>query len=139
MIQLFNKPRNLGPPICIICGKTEGGSVLKNRKIRRRFEMKDAANWYLCTEHEKLHQEGFIALVEAVQPSHTLAEDGTVTEGGDPHRTGKVIHVRFELAEQLFQTRIDRSLPLVWCHPDVGKRLEAMQREAAIVADEKSS
>lgn len=137
MISLVQPPRNLGAPICIICGKTEDGSLKRKLKLRRKFEMKDPANWGLCVEHEKLHQEGFIALVEAVQPSHTLAEDGTVQDGGDPHRTGKVIHVRYELAEQLFKTAIDRSLPMVFCLPNVAAQMTEMSKTAAKAADKK--
>jgi hypothetical protein len=126
-----------GPSICIVCGKSKGGSVRKHRKIREIFEMRVPGNWEMCDEHKKLHQEGFIALVEAIQPSHTLQESGKITSGGDPHRTGKIVHVRYELAEQLFATAIDRSLPMVFCLPDVSERFKDMMRNAAQVADQK--
>jgi hypothetical protein len=130
-ISFSPPPRISGPAICIVCGKTHGGSVKRHRKLRDQFEMKTPGNWDMCDEHKKLHQEGYIALVEAIQPSHTLQEDGEIIAGGDPHRTGKVIHVRYELAEQLFQTAIDRSLPMVFCLPDVATRMADMNSTAA--------
>lgn len=131
MVQLFNPPKVLGPAICIICGKSDGGSVKKHKKIREIFEMKVPGNWDMCKEHKKLHQEGFIALVEAVQPDHTLLDNGKITDNGEAHRTGRVIHVKYDLAEQLFKTAIDRTLPMVFCLPDITKRFEDMVRFAA--------
>lgn len=122
MIQLVESPKVLGPAICIICGKSEGGRVTKHKHIREAFEMKIPGNWDMCKPHKKLHQEGFIALVEALPP-----EDGK----DEAHRTGKFIHVKYDLAEQLFKTAIDRSLPMVFCMPDISKRLEDMVRFAA--------
>lgn len=137
MIQLFSPPKILGPTVCIICGKSNGGSVKKNRKIREIFEMKVPGNWDMCKEHKKAHQEGYIALVEAVQPECTLLDNGDITANGEPHRTGKIVHVKYETAEQLFKTAIDRTLPMVFCLPDITKRFEDMVRHAAKAADKK--
>lgn len=101
--------------------------------------MKVPGQWDMCTPHKKLHQEGFIALVEAVQPPHTLQEDGKIIADGEAHRTGKITHVTYELAEQLYRTAIDRSLPMVFCHPDVSKCFESVMRHAAQIADKKTS
>lgn len=130
MVNLVSPPKNLGPAICIICGKSAAGSIKKHQHIRDAFEMKTPGQWDLCKEHKKLHQEGFIALVEAVPPG---------LEGEEAHRTGPITHVRYELAEQLFKTAIDRTLPMVFCYPDVSSRFKEMVGIAGALADKKSS
>lgn len=130
MISLVSPPKNLGPAVCVVCGKSKGGSVLKHPPIRDIFEMKVPGQWDLCKEHKKLFQEGYIALIEAMEPETLLIDDGQLSPSREAVRTGVITHVRYELAEQLFKTAIDRSLPLVFCKPNVSKRFEEMLKFA---------
>lgn len=137
MISLSQQSQALGPAVCVICGKSKGGSVTKDKHIREIFEMKKPGEWDMCKEHKKLFQEGFIALIEAVEPAHTLLD--AIPVQVEARRTGKIVHVRYELAEQLFRTAIDRTLPMVFCAEGVTQRFESMMRNAAQVSDKKSS
>ena len=97
--------------LCPICGKeAETGNLLLDRNLRERFEMKTPTHWDLCPEHKKLHEDGFIALVEVLDNT----KGGGTLNAGKVHRTGLICHLRRSVAETLFGEDFPVSVPLVF-------------------------
>lgn len=99
--------------ICPICGKdSETGAILIDTRMRDRFEMRTPTHWDLCPEHKKLHQDGFIALVEVKNTVMTrnLKPDEAV-------RTGLMCHVKREVFLQLFGAGAPADIPMVFVEP----------------------
>lgn len=102
--------------ICPICGKEEEtGTVLLDTRLRERFEMHTPTQWKLCAEHQKLHEDGFIALVEASNPPL----DVTRMQPGDARRTGLICHVKRNIATELFGLGGEVNLPMFFVEPGV--------------------
>lgn len=117
----------LKPRLCPICGKSDSSRlILSKEETLAALELQKRSDWALCKEHQKLFDEGFIALVEA-EPR--LMVDGIVKET-DARRTGKICHVRRSVAENLFGEAIDPRWPMVFCPPNVLESLQAMVRKS---------
>ena len=51
--------------VCLVCGtRFDTGAILLDRRLRASMERHTATGWGLCPEHQKLSDEGFVALVE---------------------------------------------------------------------------
>src|SRR5215467_9695541 len=58
---------------CLVCMKSYGtGALLLDRRLRATLEHHTLTGWGLCPEHQKMNQEGFVALIECdPEKSHT--------------------------------------------------------------------
>ena len=113
---------------CLVCGQAfDTGSLLLDRRLRPRFEHKTCTGWGLCPEHQKRHDEGYIALV-CVDPKKSVALD----DAAKVWRTGAVAHVRRSVAQRILTGISDKDLerPMVFCEPEVIEKLEAMSKGA---------
>lgn len=64
--------------------------------------------WGFCPEHKALKNQGFIALVEC-DPDKTREH----TPAG-AHRTGRIVHIKEEVARNLFNTNLgDKGLAFI--------------------------
>ncbi len=51
--------------VCLVCGAAfDTGNLLLDRRLRASMEHHTKTGWGLCTEHQKLADDGFVALVE---------------------------------------------------------------------------
>ena len=51
--------------VCLVCGKAfETGAILRDKRRRASMERHTATGWGLCPEHQKLSDDGFVALLE---------------------------------------------------------------------------
>lgn len=70
--------------VCLVCGQPfDTGNLLLdthivNGALRKTFEMRTTTGWGLCPPHEKLHKDGFVALV-ACDESKSRDERGRIT------------------------------------------------------------
>ena len=73
----------------------------------------------LCPPHQKLCEEGFLALVEVSngRPDIKL---------GEAIHTGQVAHIRYEIFAKVFNRSADPSAPLVYVEPGVIESLQEM-------------
>lgn len=120
---------------CMVCGKTfDTGNILLdtrivNGKLPQTFDRHTVTGWGLCEGHEKLHKDGFVALV-AIDESKSRDERGQVTPRS-AYRTGTVAHVRRTVAKEIFNVPPEEiDLPMVFCDAAVIDKLKAMQVES---------
>lgn len=74
--------------VCVVCGhKFDTGSLLLDKRLRASMERHTLTGHGLCPEHQKLFDDGYIALVEC----------------DDAHkRTGTILHMRRTKFNELF-------------------------------------
>jgi len=107
--------------VCPVCGIThDTGDILLHTRLRPVLESKTVTGWKLCPEHEKLHTDGYVALVEC-----------DTSKGGKTlntvWRTGQIAHVRRTVFSQIFSdTTLDPTLPLVFVEIGVIARLQTI-------------
>ncbi len=113
--------------VCLVCGtRFDTGAVLLDRRLRASMERHTATGWGLCPEHQKLSDDGFVALVEC-DPQRS----GSPTGGGrvkpeQAYRTGRLAHLRREAFAQVFNMPIAADQPCVFVEPGVIEQLQTM-------------
>lgn len=75
--------------VCPVCGQHHAVGVLFDRRLRDTLEKETVTGYGLCPEHEKLNQDGFIALIVTTDKP----EDGK-SLGINAARTGDIAHIQ---------------------------------------------
>ena len=74
---------------CFICGTIyDTGDILLDKRLKKSLERYTVTGTGLCPEHQQLADSGYIALL--------------VVEGDNQIRTGELVHLKREVAEQMF-------------------------------------
>jgi hypothetical protein len=102
--------------MCPVCGTHHDTGVLLDCRLRNTLERTTVTHVALCPEHQKLYDDGYIALVEAE----------------DAYRTGRVAHLKRRLYAEIFNVPLDDpNLPMVFVEPEVIDMLIAKQAQDA--------
>lgn len=116
---------------CIVCGAAYNtGAILmdtriRNGKLMESMERNTITGAGLCEEHQKLFDDGYIALVECDNTS-----DQQRLRPENANRTGNICHIRRSLADQIFNIKISESLPMVFIEVGIIEKLQDMQMES---------
>ena len=114
---------------CLVCAKDfDTGSILLDMRLRERFEHTTLTGWGLCPEHQKLYEDGYIALVGADETKSSKTPGGNVTPEG-AYRTGEIAHLKFEAFDRIVNVSgrgsDGKRYPMMFCDPEVIKLLAA--------------
>lgn len=116
--------------VCLVCGKPfDTGAILLDRRLRASMERHTATGWGLCPEHQKLSDDGFVALVEC-DPQRSGSQAGGHLKPEQAHRTGRLAHLRRAVFVQVFNMPIDDKQPCVFVEPGVIDQLQSMTTPA---------
>ena len=116
--------------VCQVCGVVyDSGSILldtriRNGKLVESMDRNTITGYGLCEEHQKLHDEGYVALVEC---SNTNVGK-TITQE-NANRTGNVAHLKRSVMAQVFDADIPENLPFIFIEIGVLDKLKAMQEQ----------
>ena len=84
--------------ICPVCGVAhDTGNLLLDKRLLPTFEHKTATHYELCSQHKKLRDDGFVALIECSNQPRGLA---------DVMRTGNLAHIRATAFSQAFNVPV---------------------------------
>ena len=113
--------------VCLVCGKAfDTGTILLDKRLRASMEHHTKTGWGLCPEHQKLADDGFVALVECdPQRSGSPAGGGRV-KPEQAYRTGRLAHLKREAFAQVFNVPIAADQPCVFVEPGVIEQLQTM-------------
>ena len=113
--------------VCLVCGTSfDTGSLLLDRRLRASMERHTTTGWGLCAEHQRMHSDGFVALVECdPQRSGARSSDGLL-KPGQAYRTGRLAHLRREVFARVFDVAVVPDQPVVFVEPGVIERLQGM-------------
>lgn len=122
--------------VCLVCTKTfDTGSLLLDTRMRDSFDTRTVTGWDLCPEHQKLYDDGYVALVAADRSKSELADNGNVKDPGSAWRTGVVAHLRASVWPRIFGSEAPKNadgklLPMTFCEPSIIEMLEKIPTES---------
>lgn len=110
--------------VCVVCGMTyDTNALLMDRRLKDSMEQHTITGYGACPEHQKLADEGYVALVAATSTNTTETVESA-------NRTGEVAHLRKQLFEDMFNTTlVPKRFPMVFVEPEVISRLKEMMAE----------
>jgi len=116
--------------VCLVCGVIyDTGSILLDKRLRASMEHHTTTGWGLCGEHQKLSDDGYVALVEC-DPERS-GSPGDRLKPEQAYRTGRLAHLKREAFARMFDVPITDDLAFVFVEPGVIERLQAMVEPAA--------
>lgn len=117
--------------LCVVCATPfDTGSILLDRRLRSSMERHTTTGWGPCPEHERLHSEGFVALVECdPQQSGAPSGDGRM-KPEQAYRTGRLAHLKRDAFARVLNVAIAADQSVVFVEPGVIERLQAMAAPA---------
>ena len=113
--------------LCLVCGAPfDTGNLLLDERLRASMKGHTTTGWGLCAEHQKLADDGFVALVECdPQRSGAPAANGNL-KPEQAYRTGQLAHLKREVFARLFNVPIGDRQACVFVEPGVLDQLQAM-------------
>lgn len=113
--------------VCLVCGQAfETGALLLDRRLRASMDHHTLTGWDLCPEHRRLHEAGFVALIECDPERSGTTEHTRTLQPGAAYRTGQLAHLRREVFARVFNVEMDPGQPCCFVEPGVIERLKAM-------------
>ena len=89
--------------VCVVCTKQyDTGAILLNKALRKTLENPTVSGVGVCPEHQKLHEGGYIALIE-IDPDKSTNISGNIVKQEDAYRTGNIAHIRRTVAKEMFK------------------------------------
>ena len=111
---------------CRVCGTTfDTGAILLDKRLRASMERHTAIGWGLCPEHQKLSDDGFVALVEC-DPQRSGSQASGRMKPEQAYRTGRLAHLRRPVCSQIFDVPIPDKQACVFVERGVIDRLQSM-------------
>lgn len=117
--------------VCLVCGKAfDTGAILLDKRLRASMAHHTATGWGLCAEHQKLFDDGFVALVECdSRRSGSPPENGNL-KPDQAYRTGRLAHLRRTVFAKVFNVPITDAQACVFVEPGVIDQLQSMVASA---------
>lgn len=105
--------------VFLVCGKVfDTGVILLDKCLRASIEHHTATGWGLCPEHQKLSDDGFVALVKC-DPQRSGSQTGGRMKPEQAYRTGLLAHLRCTVFAQLFNVPIKDKQACMFVEPSV--------------------
>ncbi|HEI6793850.1 MULTISPECIES: hypothetical protein [Enterobacteriaceae] len=113
--------------VCLVCGVTyDTGNLLLDKRLRASMERYTTTGWGLCAEHQKLSDDGFVALVECDPQRSGSPAGGGRLKPEQAYRTGKLAHLKRHVFARMFNVPIEANQPCVFVEPGVIEQLASM-------------
>ncbi|HFF8538786.1 TPA: ATPase [Raoultella ornithinolytica] len=111
--------------VCLVCGTAfDTGTILLDKRLRASMERHTKTGWGLCPEHQKLADDGFVALVEC-DPQRSGSPGGRL-KPEQAYRTGRLAHLKRHVFAKVFNVPVEANQLCVFVEPGVIEQLEAM-------------
>ncbi|MCE7949615.1 MAG: ATPase [Xanthomonadales bacterium PRO7] len=118
--------------VCVICGTTfDTGSILLDKRLRASMERHTTTGWGLCPEHQKLSDDGFVALVECDPQRSGSTSNAARMRPEHAYRTGRLAHLKRDVCTKVFNVAIAADQSCVFVEPGVIERLQKMVQPAS--------
>lgn len=113
--------------VCLVCGVSfDTGSVLLDLRVRARLEHRTTTGWGMCIEHQRLADEGYVALIECDPERSGLSASEDRVMPGAAYRTGRVAHLKREVFARVFARPLAPDQPCVFVDARVIERLQSL-------------
>jgi len=116
--------------ICVVCGaKYKTDTVLIHKRLSKSLPPNAVTGWGMCNEHQKLKDDGFIAMVGCDESKSTHTKNGNINPEG-AFRTGKIAHVKKDAWNQITKIPVPEGM-MFFCGDDVIEQLNDMTKDAS--------
>ncbi|MCS5939808.1 ATPase [Klebsiella variicola] len=113
--------------ICLVCGVAyDTGNLLLDKRLSASMERYTTTGWGLCAEHQKLFDDGFVALVECDPQRSGASAGNSRLKPEQAYRTGKLAHLKHHVFARMYNVPIQTNQPCVFVEPGVIEQLQAM-------------
>lgn len=93
--------------VCVVCTKKyDTGNILLDKRLRPSLSQPTTVGPGICPEHAKLHEDGYLALIE-IDPTKSNDIQSSKVKQEDAYRTGSIAHIRRVVAKELFEISED--------------------------------
>lgn len=114
---------SIAQEVCSVCGtKYDNGELLLAKRLSANLPDKTVTGWGLCPLHQKMHDDGYVALV-AIDPAKSGDGKQGALKPENAYRTGRVAHVRRSAWGNIFDGEAPKG-PLAYCGDDLIELLE---------------
>lgn len=94
---------SLSARVCVVCGATyEDGDLLLDKRLSNTLERTTVVGYGMCDEHEKLKNDGYVAIIETVDSS----SKSETLRPSEANRTGRIIHLRGSVWPEIFSSPV---------------------------------
>ncbi|AUA74283.1 ATPase [Pseudomonas aeruginosa] len=113
--------------VCLVCGVAyDTGSILLDKRLRQSLERYTTTGWGLCAEHQKLFDEGFVALVECDPERSGKPSGADRLKPEQAYRTGHLAHLKRHVFTEIFNVQIAADQVCVFVEPGIIERIQTM-------------
>lgn len=113
--------------VCLVCGVTfDTGSLLLDKRLRASLERYTTTGWGLCAEHQRLADDGFVALVECDPQRSGAPSSADHLKPEQVYRTGRLAHLRREAFAAVFNVQLAADQVCVFVEPGIVERVQAI-------------
>lgn len=117
--------------VCLVCGVTfDTGCILLDKRLRASMKRHTTTGWGLCPEHQKLSDDGFVALVECDPQRSGSASGADRMKPDQAYRTGRLAHLKRDVFARVFNVPLTADQPCVFVELGVIERLQSMVEPA---------
>lgn len=112
--------------VCVVCGIAyDTGNLLLDKRLRASLDHYTTTGWGLCTKHQRLFDEGFVALIEC-DPQRSGRSSGGRLKPEQAYRTGQLAHMKRDVFARVFNIPITADQVCVFVDPGIIERLQTM-------------
>jgi hypothetical protein len=104
--------------VCIVCGHKYSAGVLIQKNLRPTLERETVTGYGMCEEHQKLSDDGYLALVGIDPTKSEILPNGNVKPEG-VYRTGNVAHIRRTIMHQVIDAKLPDGQEVVFVEDEV--------------------
>lgn len=113
--------------LCVVCAaRFDTGSLLLDKRLRASMKQYTVIGWGLCADHQKLFDEGFVALIECDPLRSGAPEADGNLKPERAYRTGRLAHLSRESFLRLFNLPLQDKQACVFVEPGVIVQLQSM-------------
>ena len=113
--------------VCLVCGTAfDTGNILLDKRLRANLERHTATGWGLCDEHQRLFDDGFVALVVCDPERSGKPTGADRLKPGEAYRTGRLAHLKRDAFTGVFNVPLSADQACVFVEPGVIEQLQAM-------------
>ena len=118
--------------VCLVCGVAyDTGSILLDKRLRQSLERYTTTGWGLCAEHQKLFDEGFVALVECDPARSGKPSGADRLKPSEAYRTGRLAHLKREAFAAMFNVQLAADQVCVFVEPGIIEKIQTMVSPAS--------
>jgi hypothetical protein len=101
---------SLEQQVCVVCcAKFDTSAILLHKQLRPVLDHKTVTGWGMCPEHQKLKDEGYVALV-AIDEAKSRPSVGHHPQDSiqpdDAYRLGAIVHLRTRAWVDIFNVPV---------------------------------